>query len=295
MAVENISIEIKSNAEKEVNPLKDLRKEINALKGELLQLEQGTDEYNQKALELANIQHKLKDINEEARYGAADLGEQLATTNRIATGLASGFNAVQGAAALFGGESEALEKTMVKLQAGIAIVQGLQGLEGLMRDLEIAKIQFRGVIGSVKAFITSLKAMKTALISTGIGALVVAIGLLIANWDKISAMWNDTTPEDRAKRAVDDLNRALEIQNQTIKLKSIQNLKAYTQALREAKGDIDKIKEATDNYNAATQKQQLSDAKTKLSNLLKAEKELNQAYNDLSDRKKRDSENDVVK
>ena len=295
MAVENISIEIKSNAEKEVNSLKDLRKEMIALKGELLELEQGTDEYNQKALELANTQHKLRDINEEARYGAADLGEQLATTNRIATGLASGFNAVQGAVALFGGESEALEKTMVKLQAGIAIVQGLQGMEGLIRDLEIAKIQFRGVIGGVKAFITSLKAMKTALISTGIGALVVAIGLLIANWDKISAMWNDTTPEDRAKRAVDDLNRALEIQKQTLTVKSTQALKAYTQALRDAAGDIDKIKEATDNFNAATQKQQLSDAEYKLSQLKIAEEKTYQAYIDLSYKKRIDSENEVVK
>lgn len=295
MAVENISIEIKSNAEKEVNPLKELRKEMNSLKGELLQLEAGTEEYNKVAEKLANNALRLRDINEEARYGAADLGEQLATTNRIATGLASGFNAVQGAVALFGGESEALEKTMVKLQAGIAIVQGLQGMEGLMRDLEIAKIQFRGVIGSVKTFITSLKAMKTALISTGIGALVVAIGLLIANWDKISAMWNDTTPEDRAKRAVEDLNRALENQSQTIKLKSIQALKIYTQALRDAKGDIDKIKEATDNFNAATQRQQLSDANYKLSQLRIAEEKTYQAYIDLSDRKRRDSENEVVK
>lgn len=295
MAVENISIEIKSNAEKEVNPLKELRKEMNALKGELLQLEAGTEEYNKVAEKLANNSLKLRDINEEARYGAADLGEQLATTNRIATGLASGFNAVQGAVALFGGESEALQKTMVKLQAGIAIVQGLQGMEGLVRDLEIAKIQFRGVIGSVKTFITSLKAMKTALISTGIGALVVAIGLLIANWDKISAMWNDTTPEDRAKRAVEDLNRALENQSQTIKLKSIQALKIYTQALRDAKGDIDKIKEATDNFNAATQRQQLSDANYKLSQLRIAEEKTYQAYIDLSDRKRRDSENEVVK
>lgn len=295
MAVENISIEIKSNAEKEVNPLKELRKEMNSLRGELLQLEAGTEEYNKVAEKLANNALRLRDINEEARYGAADLGEQLATTNRIATGLASGFNAVQGAVALFGGESEALQKTMVKLQAGIAIVQGLQGMEGLMRDLEIAKIQFRGVIGSVKTFITSLKAMKTALISTGIGALVVAIGLLIANWDKISAMWNDTTPEDRAKRAVEDLNRALENQSQTIKLKSIQNLKEYTQALRDAKGDIDKIKEATDNFNAATQEEQLSDANDKLSQLRIAEEKTYQAYIDLSDRKRRDSENEVVK
>ena len=206
MAIENISIEIKSNAEEQVNPLKALRKEMNQLKGELLQLEVGTEAYNEKALQLANATKQLKDINEEARFAAADLGDQLATANRIATGLASGFSAVQGAAALFGVEGEALQKTMVKLQAGIALVQGLQGMEGLMRDLEIAKIQFRGAITGVKGFIAGLSGMKKALISTGIGALVVGVGLLIANWDKISKMFENINPQKKAAKATAELN-----------------------------------------------------------------------------------------
>lgn len=206
MAVENLSIEIKSNAEEQINPLKALRKEMNQLKGELLQLEVGTEEYNAKALELANATRQLKDINEEARFAAADLGDQLATTNRIATGLASGFSAIQGAVALFGGESEALQKTMVKLQAGIALVQGLQGMEGLMRDLEIAKIQFRGAITGVKGFIAGLSGMKKALISTGIGALVVGVGLLIANFDKIKNLIDNVNPERKAAKATAEYN-----------------------------------------------------------------------------------------
>lgn len=255
MAIENISIEIKSNAEKEVNPLKELRKEINGLKSDLLQLEAGTEEYNKKALELANTQHRLRDINEEARYAAADLGEQLATTNRIATGLASGFSAVQGAVALFGGESEALQKTMVKLQAGIALVQGLQGMEGLMRDLEIAKIQFRGALTGVKGFIAGLSGMKKALISTGIGALVVAVGLLIANWDKISKMMENINPQKKAAKAARELN--LEI----------------TKLANQSAGDkIAKVKELSlaysqlgDNLNA--KKQFVIDYKDELANM----------------------------
>ena len=67
MAIENIEIIVKSDAEKQVNPLKDLRKQINGLKNDLLQLEAGTEEYNAKAQELANTQLRLRDINEEAR------------------------------------------------------------------------------------------------------------------------------------------------------------------------------------------------------------------------------------
>lgn len=204
MAIENIEIIVKSDAEKQVNPLKDLRKQINGLKSDLLQLEAGTEEYNKKAQELANTQLRLRDINEEARYAAADLGEQLATTNRIATGLASGFSAVQGAVALFGGESETLQKTMVKLQAGIALVQGLQGMEGLVRDLEIAKIQFRGGLTAVKGFIGGLSGIKKALLATGIGAFIVLIGTLIAYWDDIAEKLGF------AKKKQEEVNVAIE-------------------------------------------------------------------------------------
>mgnify|MGYP003290321127 CR=1 FL=1 len=204
MAIENIEIIVKSDAEKQVNPLKDLRKQINGLKNDLLQLEAGTEEYNEKAQELANTQLRLRDINEEARYAAADLGEQLATTNRIATGLASGFSAAQGIMALFGGESEALQKTMVKLQAGIALVQGLQGMEGLVRDLEIAKIQFRGGLTAVKGFIGGLSGIKKALLATGIGAFIVLIGTLIAYWDEIAEKLGF------AKKKQEEVNVAIE-------------------------------------------------------------------------------------
>lgn len=204
MAIENIEIIVKSDAEKQVNPLKDLRKQINGLKSDLLQLEAGTEEYNKKAQELANTQLRLRDINEEARYAAADLGEQLATTNRIATGLASGFSAAQGVIALFGGESEALQKTMVKLQAGIALVQGLQGMEGLVRDLEIAKIQFRGALTGVKGFIGGLSGIKKALLATGIGAFIVLLGTLIAYWDDIAEKLGF------AKKKQEEVNVAIE-------------------------------------------------------------------------------------
>ena len=204
MAIENIEIVVKSNAEKEINPLKDLRKQINNLKNDLLQLEAGTEEYNEKAQELASTQLRLRDINEEARYAAADLGEQLATTNRIATGLASGFSAAQGVMALFGGESEALQKTMIKLQAGIALVQGLQGMEGLVRDLEIAKIQFRGGLTAVKGFIGGLSGIKKALLATGIGAFIVLIGTLIAYWDEIAEKLGF------AKKKQEEVNVAIE-------------------------------------------------------------------------------------
>lgn len=65
----------------------------------------------------------------------------------IAGGLASGFAAVQGAAALLGKENEKLEETFIKLQAAMALAQGVGGLSGLVEGLAKAKVAFAGIKG----------------------------------------------------------------------------------------------------------------------------------------------------
>ena len=50
-------------------------------------------------------------------------------------GVTSGFAATQGAMALFGSENEALEKSLLKVQAALAIQQGVDGLRTSYREL----------------------------------------------------------------------------------------------------------------------------------------------------------------
>lgn len=121
----------KKATNQEDDALKNLRAQIKQYRNDVLNAEEGTEEWTIAMQNLSNASFQLRDMNEQARYSVDDLGEQLSNINTIATGLAGGFNAVQGAVALFGGESENLEKIMVRLQAGIAVVQGLQGLEGM--------------------------------------------------------------------------------------------------------------------------------------------------------------------
>lgn len=109
------------------------------------------------------------------------------SVQKIAAGVASAYAAVQGATALLGVESETLEKTFVKLQAAMALAQGIGGLKDLVEGVSQAKVAFGGAFTACKTFITGLHGIKAAIVSTGIGALVVAIGLLVANWDKLSS------------------------------------------------------------------------------------------------------------
>ena len=57
--------------------------------------------------------------------------QKFESVQKIATGVASGFAALQGVTALLGIENENLEKTLVKVQAAMAIAQGIGGLKDL--------------------------------------------------------------------------------------------------------------------------------------------------------------------
>lgn len=177
---------------------------IKQLKNELLGLEEGTEEYNVKLSQLADAQFKLKDMNELAARSANDLGEKIATCTRLAGGLASGFGAIQGTLALFGAESENVEKTMVRLQGVIAMVQGVQGLEGLTKDLTAAKLQFADNIKGVKGFITGLSGVQKAIFATGIGVFVVALGMVVAHWkDIVKWMGFANTKMEETKKLIE--------------------------------------------------------------------------------------------
>lgn len=169
-----------------VDNFKLLRDEIKRYRSELLGLDEGTEEYNLTMQKLADAQFKLRDANETARWSANDLGEQLSTVNRVGNGLLGGFTALQGAVALAGGDAEALEQAFYKAQVAAQVLQGMQGLEGLTKDIPIMVRQFKVATSGVRAFTAGLSGMQKALLATGVGALVAGLGLVIANWEKIS-------------------------------------------------------------------------------------------------------------
>lgn len=287
--------QIKQKIEGASNAMRDFRKEIQELRGKLLQLDESSEDYAQTLSELANKQFILREMNENVRYSVTDLGEQFKTITRIGTSVAAGFNTIQATMALFGTESEALEKTMVKLQAGIAIVQGLEGLEGLGKTLGQAKIQFKGLITPIRSFIASLSAVKSALIATGIGAFVVALGLLVANWDKVAKLWKDTSPEEKAENAINDLNDAFDRQNDIITKENLKALEKYSEKLREAKGNIEAINAAEQEYSDTIRQNALDLANRNLAAAYDAERKVFDLYKSLTDRQRANPENEVVK
>ena len=90
-------------------------------------------------------------------------------------GVAGAFGLAEGAAALFGVESQKLQETMVRLQAAMTITQGLTTIREA-----IPTFQAMG-----EAAKNALSGIRTGVAATGIGLLVVAVGTLVAYWDDI--------------------------------------------------------------------------------------------------------------
>jgi len=93
-------------------------------------------------------------------------------------GATAGFSAVQGVMGLVGGESEQLEKALLKVQSALAIQQGVQGIREAIPA-------FKQLGASAKK---SLKGIKKGIAATGVGVLLVAVGAIVAYWDEITEL-----------------------------------------------------------------------------------------------------------
>jgi chromosome segregation ATPase len=117
------------NAIKEA--LKTPQQELKALRTQLAQLTEGTDEYNAVFTRMAQLTHDVTEQQEQLKWSSADLGDILGNVAGVATSLAGGFSAFNALSGLIGGESEELEKAMAQAQRFIQLIQGLEQLEQL--------------------------------------------------------------------------------------------------------------------------------------------------------------------
>lgn len=89
---------------------------------------------------------------------------------RAVQGVAAGFEIAAGATALFGSESEDLNKILIRVQGAMVFAQGLRDLKEFVPAIKAVN---SGFINMIK----TLNGVKIALAATGIGAIVAVIGL----------------------------------------------------------------------------------------------------------------------
>lgn len=183
---EEIKKAIDIDTTKSTKSIKQLREQVAGLTDELESLEIGSSDYSKKLEELVSAQNKLNVATESMQGKTVNAVKAFDSINQVAGGLAGGVSAVSAAFTLFGRDTENLQKTMVKLQAAIAIVQGIGGLKGLgegilngVKSFKALSVAMAGATTTTGGLSVAMGALRTAIISTGIGALVVALGMLV--------------------------------------------------------------------------------------------------------------------
>ena len=134
---------------------------------------------------LAEARDMMEDFNDRV---AALNPDKFAQINTVVQGVARGFQAAQGAVALFGNQSEELEKTLVKLQGAMALAEGLEGLGKVQQQFGALANTIKGKV--VNAFTT----LRGAITASGIGLLAVALGYVVGNFEKLSAAVTNAIP-----------------------------------------------------------------------------------------------------
>jgi hypothetical protein len=193
MAITTFEIDV--NTGDSVKSLSDLRNEFKDIQKQLSGLTPGTEEYINALKRLGQVKDDIGDLKDEINaFAGAD--KKIAAVTNVVGGLAGGFQAAQGAAALFGADNEALNETMVKLQATMAITQGIQGLAGMGDSLKaVGNLLKSTTIGTYLAtaaqrvYNAVMAANPVGLLVAGLTALVGVIALVVnAMGDETEAM-----------------------------------------------------------------------------------------------------------
>ena len=168
--------------------LRDLQKQMLDLEAAG---QKNTDQFRRMAAEAGSLKDAIGDTSAQVKALASDT-RTLDTFTSAIQGIAGGFAVAQGAAALFGEESEDVQRAMMKVQAALALVNGATAVANALNKDSALMVNLNAAAQRAYAIAVgtssgALKAFRIALVSTGIGAAVVAIGLLIANFDKLTA------------------------------------------------------------------------------------------------------------
>jgi len=182
---------------------KSMKSEIKELTIQAQQAVMEFGEFSPEAIKaekaLAQARDRMEDFNDRV---AAVNPDKFAQINTVVQGVARGFQAAQGAMALFGSESEDLQKTMVKLQGAMALAEG-----GKMSTLAF------GAIGiALTLIIANFDKLKNAILGLIPGLKTIAnfVGNLVQRFTDFVGITS------AAERALDKLNKTTEKSNEQL-------------------------------------------------------------------------------
>lgn len=187
---ENLNLNVNVDTKSAEGSIGSLKKQLREAQNEVVSLSEKFGATSKQAIEAAKRTAELRDKIGDAKAltDAFNPDAKFKALTSSLAGVAGGFAALQGGMALFGAESENVQKSLLKVQSAMALSQGLQSVGESIDSFK----QLGAVIKT--QVISAFGTLRGAIISTGVGALVVGVGLLIANFEKVKETLNNLFP-----------------------------------------------------------------------------------------------------
>lgn len=260
------TLEIDVNVGEGVKSMKTLKAEFAAMQTELDGLTPGTQKYIDTLKRLGAVKDEIGDLKAEIQ-AFAGTDAKVAAFGNVIGGIASGFQAAQGAAALFGAESEDVQKALLKVQAAAALADGIKGIAAMGDSLKVASnvakqliTQILGVETVTKVAAAAQRVWNAVMAANPIGLLIVGITALAgAIYGLTKAFEDNATEADKAAAAA----ARLKSQNDEL-IKNIDNQITALSGLKENEEEIIRLKERSLQISIQTAKTEFLAASDKI-------------------------------
>jgi len=171
--MDEIKIKALIDAGDSAKTIGELKKALRDLKSAAIQVDEGTDAFNQITQAAGELQDKIGDLNARTKNLGDDL-KNLSGFISVGQGIAGAFSAMQGAAALFGGENQQVEESLLKVQSAMAILQGIEAVGNVLQKESAAALLVQNGLRKVAITLTSEQAVVTAAEAVAAGTATVA-------------------------------------------------------------------------------------------------------------------------
>jgi hypothetical protein len=186
---------------------RSLRTQLREATMELVKLQNTAGATSEEIAKVARRTAELKDRIGDARdtIDAFNPDAKFRSFSTSIQGVAGAFSATQGALALFGSESENLQKQLLKVQGALALSEGINSILG-------AKDAFANLALVIKTqVVESFATLRGAILTTGLGAMAIALAEGYILWqdyaegiekvrEKLKKLREDTEKQIKSQR-----------------------------------------------------------------------------------------------
>jgi hypothetical protein len=290
--MDEIKIKALIDAADSAKTIQELKKALRDLKSAAVEVGEGSESFNRITQAAGQVSDQIGDLNAQVKNLGDDLFK-LRGVAQIGQGIAAGFAVAQGAIAMFGSENEALEQSLLKVNAAMSMLNGIMAIGeilqkesaavlltqnivrgatvGLVGKETVAKAQLAVANGT--ATLTQ-RALNAAMTANPAGILIAAITALVGVYYLFSSSTDELKEKNDALNSSLEYSRELLDAQEAAVVKEIDNRKKLAEsrgadAKEISKLEIEKLNE---------QEKYAKKRKTALERELKAERKQRTDY-----------------